>query len=177
MKSSLYILLMAAFITGCAFVKLETDYNARHDFGQYQSFCWLQGCQFVYQGPEYFSDFENVELIREAVVNELKGKGFEQNSDAPDFLVNFQIIAEERSTFVNAYSDAASSDREGWEPFAPLEEHTYIEGSLVIDIIDAQTSSLVWRSYGVQYFEPDEEVNEKRVQRAVRKALSRFPPQ
>lgn len=177
MKQLIYTLLLVGFTTGCAFVKLETDYNNRKDFDQYQSFCWLQGCQFVYQGPEYFNNFENIELIKENIVEELKAKGFEQDSNQPDFLINFQIIAEERSAITTSYSQEDMNGDRAWIPFSGQEVHHFIEGSLVIDVIDAQTSDLVWRAYGVQYFEPDEKLNEKRMQRAVRKALQKFPPQ
>lgn len=177
MKKLLYILLLLAMTTGCAFVKLETDYNTRKDFDQYESFCWLQGCQFVYQGPEYFNDFENIELIKESVVNELKDKGFKQDSNQPDLLINFQIIAEERTSFARDYGTDLIDGESAWVPFEEQQQEYYVEGSLIIDIIDAQTSELVWRSYGVQYFDPDEKVKEKRIRRAVRAALKKFPPQ
>lgn len=177
MKKLLYVFFLATLTTSCAFVKLKTDYNTRKDFDQYQSFCWLQGCQFMYQGPEYFNDFENIELIKESIVEELQAKGFEQDSNEPDLLINFQIIAEERSRINSSYYQEEINGEKAWEPFDEQEVGYYIEGSLVIDIIDAQTSELVWRSYGVQYFDPDEKVKEKRIQRAVRKALKKFPPQ
>jgi len=177
MKNLLTTFVLLALISGCAFVKQQTDYRSDKDFSAYQTFCWLQGCEFMYQGPEFFNDFENIELIREAVVLELQEKGFEQDSNQPDFLVNFQIIAEERSTIASSYSHENRNGQRAWEPFAQREMQHYIEGSLIIDIIDAQTSDLMWRSYGVQYFGPDEKVSAKRMRRAVRKALSKFPPQ
>jgi len=177
MKNLVCLLLLASLTTGCAFVKLQTDYKPNKDFSQYETFCWLQGCEFVYLGPEYFEDFNNVELIREAVVEELISKGFEQDSNQPDFLVNFQIIAEEKTAITSSYAIEDINGERPWIPFNDQEIRYYIEGSLVIDIIDAQTSEIVWRSYGVQYFEHQEKINENKIRRAVRAALKDFPPQ
>jgi hypothetical protein len=177
MKNLFFLILLTSLASGCAFVKLQTDYKPGKDFEQYQTFCWLQGCEFVYLGPEYFKDFNNIELIREAIVDELVDKGFEQNSNQPDFLVDFRIIAEEKTAITSTYAVEDIDGSRPWIPFDDQEVRYYIEGSLVIDVIDAQTSEIVWRSYGVQYFEHQEKVSEKRIRRAVRAALKEFPPQ
>jgi hypothetical protein len=176
MKPLLYLFILLFSASGCAFVKLETDYNQRADFSSYQTFCWLQGCEFVYLGPEYFKDFNNIELIREAVVDELVEKGFRRDENQPDFLIDFRVIAEERTAIVRSFAQESLDGERAWAPFGEQETRYYIEGSLVIDVIDARTSQIVWRSYGVQYFEHQDKISDKKIRRAVKAALRKFPP-
>ena len=53
---------------------------------------------------------------------------------------------------------------------------TVTEGTLVIDVWDADTESMVWRSIATSPLSQNPEQNTNRINRAVERAFNEFPP-
>ena len=154
-------------ISGCATVRVESDYDHSMSFEKYKSFCWLGGCDFKYQGD---LDSLRVVEIKLAIEDEMIRKGFVKDENDPDMLLDFHVwLTEEgyeKIIFINDY--------DFWPEYEP---EAYIKGSLIIDIADGESAAMIWQSTTRRYMDPDAEVSANAIKRSVRKALRDFPPQ
>lgn len=55
--------------------------------------------------------------------------------------------------------------------------YRYQDGTLIIDIIDAQTRTLVWRGWYSGVINRDNTIDDKTIRRAAKEILKTFPPQ
>jgi hypothetical protein len=111
----------------------------------------MQGCEFVYQGPEYYKDEKVITEISNAVAWNMHDKGYLQSDEQSDLVVNFYVIMEEDSiAAVSAYS---SNFADQWLSTLYPEYDRFLKGNLVIDVIERKTSSLLWTSQAVKYME------------------------
>ena len=117
---------------------------------QYRTYGWnkLEATKSAH--PLYSSVELNQTIMREIDKN-LAKKGFRRNIDMPDFFVDFHIYVEEQK-FQNLVCETGFYRGERY--LTDLSQRTYCEspkivnyddGTLIIDIIDAQTRQLVWR--------------------------------
>ena len=172
------IVLILCLLPGCASVRLGLDYDTAFDFGNLETFAWH---------PEVLNE-ESKNLrnplidarIRTAVEETLISKGYDKVLlDSADFLVAYHYSVERRlevstmnSTF--GYSSYMRGASVGFQTSVS----EYDEGSIIIDIAEAESKALVWRGSGsrrVDTSRDPDKVTEK-VNRAVSEILSQFPP-
>ncbi len=166
-------------LSGCA-VKVNTVYDEKVNFNEYQSFCWFENCEFTIDGPAYLqNDSATIETFKQAITEELERKGYTYDVNNPDFLLHMHIVVEEQEGLLSSAYD--SGDPEMWQgafPFEAWDQQTYVylKGSLIIDIADAEESKMIWRSDAVEYFDLTSDISQIRLRKGVRKALKDFPP-
>ncbi len=166
-------------LSSCA-VKVNTFYDKQVAFDQYQTFCWFTGCQFTIEGPDYLKkDSAAVEAFKQAIVQELNGKGYRYDDNQPDFLLYVQIVVEEQQTLIT--SPVNVDDAYDWGRTYPQEDfvedtYVYLKGSMIIDIADAASGRMVWRSDAVRYLALNPEIDSKTIAGGVKRALRKFPP-
>ena len=95
----LFIVLLFLSLSGCA-VKVSSSYDETIDFNKYQTFCWLDGCEFTYTGPSYLDDSTTREYLKSAIIEELSRKGLQQNTEDPDLLIDFHVSIEDKTTVI-----------------------------------------------------------------------------
>ena len=167
------------FFSSCA-VKVNTVYDQQVDFEEYQRFCWFENCEFTIDGPAYVKkDSAAVEAFKTAIVEELERKGYTYDPNNPDFLLHMHIVVKEQEGVLS--SPYSSGDPDHWQGAFPFEvwsnqTYTYLEGSLIIDVADAEESRMVWRSDAVEYLDINTDITDTRLRKGVRKALKDFPP-
>jgi hypothetical protein len=167
-------------LANCA-VKVNTQYDHNAPFDQYQTFCWFENCEFTIDGPVYLKkDSATIQSFQSAIVNELERKGYVYDQNNPDFLLHMHIVVEEQEGVMS--SPYIDGDQSGWEGAFPFEAwenqtYTYLKGSLLIDIADANESKMVWRSDAVEYLDITTDISETQLRKGVRKALKKFPPE
>ncbi|MEL7002836.1 MAG: DUF4136 domain-containing protein [Bacteroidota bacterium] len=168
-----YLIFTLLFTLGaCAEIKVRSSYAPNTDFSKYKTWCWLKGCDLVYQGPGYVMDSATIEHIANAIAVEMQQKGFVQVDDMSDILVDFHIVVKQ---------DSAISARVHEEdlPFWDLYENNYyhfLRGSLIIDIADRRKGEMVWRSNSRRVMSIQPDIRLSHIQKGVRKALRKFPP-
>ncbi len=168
----LIILISICFIfAGCA-VQVHTVYNHKIDFTNYKKFYWLKGAEFTIKEPKYLNDSLVKQLMQSAIESEMKQKGIEFNADAPDLLMDVQVVVKSDTAYI--YHRLAPE----YNPiaFKSRDEIIMLKGTLVIDIIDKQASEMVWRSVSVSYFELHPDLTEANFKRGVASALKNYPP-
>lgn len=159
----------------CAPVKTKTSFDEKVDFTKYESFCWLSGCEFVYEGPHRYNDSVAINKIKEALVKELESKGLVRNENNPDLLIDFHIIIEEKSTLIVNHPEYNEGYETAYDP--TWEIYNYLKGSLIVDMVDNSESRMIWRSHSIGFLEAFPTITDKQIERSVREALKDFPPE
>jgi hypothetical protein len=136
-------------------------------------------------GPRYFrvQDLPGTNLtevdqrIRESVRTELEARGFVYSEMDPDILVGYGLA-------MNAPIDEAAMNKIYGEEFdftfqtpIPDERRTYHQGTLVLDFLNAETSTLLWR--GIARGDVDvnvtETIKDQRARELAHLLIARYP--
>lgn len=130
-------------ISACSSIKVATDYDTSTDFKQYKTFAFYKkGIDKV-----EISDLDKRRILK-GIEEELIARGYTK-SENPDLLVS--IFAKSRQK-INVYNDNFMYGY-GWYPFyygpnSGVRIDNYTEGTLFIDLIDADKKQLVWQGIG-----------------------------
>jgi hypothetical protein len=139
----------------------------------YRAYAWLPRPP----GPD---DAAVAPIVTHAIDEALAAKGYRHDGRTPQFLVAWYATLEagQRVTTVpigyQRYRHPSLPS-----PTPPLRlVHEYIDGTLIVDVLDAPTKSLVWRGTAEAEVLPstDRTTREARIREAVRRILERFPP-
>jgi len=168
------IILICIVFSGCA-VSVKTYQKPDQTFDDYQTWCWLEGCEVTYQGPDHLYDQKVVDEIANAIASNMYDKGYQQKDDESDLLVNFFLVLEEDSTEVGRFYDGTYRGEREWLSVLYPEYHRYLKGSLVIDVLDRQKSELVWRSKAIRYLELNPIYDKKEIWAGVKQAMKKLP--
>jgi hypothetical protein len=123
--------------------------------------------------------------VQSAVEKELTAKGYKREATAdPDFLVTYYPVYQNKKYRTSTTVGMGWGFRPRWglgigTAMHSTQEHTYKEGTIVIEISDFKTNQLIWHGAaegaltGLDNPEDADEV----VAKAVRRLLERFPPE
>jgi hypothetical protein len=156
-------------------LKVSTDYDRTVNFSQYRTFSLY-----------YLVTNRNVSELNEGRIwNSLRAemikKGYQENDKNPDMVVNAISVVKNRKTV------SANSNVYGYGgPYRPyrswggsgtttFQSSNYKEGTLLIEVVDAQTNRLVWQGTGNAEFEKQPKNPDLAISNAVNKILSSFP--
>ncbi len=176
------IVVLAAALAGCSSLKVNTEYDPTAPYPSYKTYAWVQ----TPPGPEQAPAIRNP-IVREQVVaavdRELATKGFARvSADAnPDLLVSAHGWAQSRVEVTNyGYSYGGAY---AYGPYRPIpvaggaDIHTYTDGTMLLDFVDAKAKKLVWRGTASDTFSsPDLTAVKRSVDEAVRQLVASYPP-
>jgi len=119
-----------------------------------------------------------IQLVLQAGNEQFKKQGLEPADSSPDVFVTFFLLANDGQKTTTTIDPGPWFGGYGW--YAPPVWTTttteyFKNGMLVVDIVDASTSKLVWRAICGDQIK-DMSKRDKNINSAVRKALGRFPP-
>lgn len=159
-------------------LKVSTDYDKQAEFSSYKTFSFYV---FSDKGPGIS------ELNRNRIVNAVKAemikKGFTENDNSPDVLVNVTTILKEKkqvSASTNYYGYGGYYRPYYWSPgytgSTTYNVQEYKDGSLIIDVVDAATKKLVWQGTGNKQIDAPLKNPDTEIPDAVKKIMAGFPP-
>jgi hypothetical protein len=173
---------LTAALLACAGVDVSEDYEPDTDFSGYQTFDWFPGGRAASGNPEVDSPFLD-RRVKDALVRELSSRGFVKVEDrTPDFFVNYHVSVRQKlsSSGLSVGYGVGSWGSHGGVGIGvgTPAVRTYDEGTLVIDVLDAESKRLVWRGTGSQAVKssPKPEETTAAVDRAVAAIVAPFPP-
>ncbi|UCH83770.1 MAG: DUF4136 domain-containing protein [Candidatus Latescibacterota bacterium] len=166
-------------MTGCSQkIRVESDWDVEADFTRYKMWDWVPGDAGVTESLT-IDNAEVRERIEKVVEEGFWAKGYERTSGAADFYVKYYVgYGEELNTrnIENYY------EYMNYSVFVPRVTRTYTDvweqGTIIIDIIDADAKKLVWRGNAWTEVNPQAgpRENEPKLKEAVKKILEDFPP-
>ncbi|GLS89150.1 hypothetical protein GCM10007916_02170 [Psychromonas marina] len=173
MMRLLFITLFALSVSACA-IKPATDYRSSQNFSQYTTFAFAAL-------PEGVVDSLDNSRIREAVAAQLEKKGMSQiDLKDADLQVLFRI---EDESEIEAFGTSAhfgfSRGKGGVAMSTPVQYYENKYGKLVLELADAKTQSIIWKSTSQRRLRETTKV-EKRTQfinDEIVMMLAEYPPE
>lgn len=185
-------LVLLLFLTSCSTVQVIADYDRQVNFNEYRTYA------FYKTGIDraQISDLDKKRILK-AIETEMANRGFTKSRN-PDILVS--IFTKEREQ-VDVYNNnfgwgwggigwgGWGWGGWGWNPWIwgpgggwgggwGPNVSTRTEGSLYIDLIDANNKELVWQGRGVGTLNNTKNIDKKedRIRKFVSEILEEYPP-
>jgi hypothetical protein len=165
------IVFLLALGAACSQFDVRVERDPAADFGGFRSWAWLPvnlQAPMDQQLPDRYFERKLVE----AVDRVLGAKGYVESADgaAPDFFINYRLLQQ-----VTTDLQIEPGYGIGWWG---VTRDTYDAGTLVLDVVDARKSALVFRGTAAARLVPQASLERraKRVEEAVEQILATFPP-
>jgi hypothetical protein len=145
MKRTLYFLAALAlglsFLFSCVPVRVDyVDQDANADLSNYKTFAFYQ--TGLVNKTELEPYKENIEKLKMAIKKEMVAHGYRQENN-PDILINIGLFIEEkvqtRETDIRDAPRYIGQRNYTWESEV-VEVQRYKEGTVVVDLVDAENS-------------------------------------
>ncbi|MBO3100125.1 DUF4136 domain-containing protein [Gelidibacter pelagius] len=167
--------LLLVVASSCSSVKVAADYDKNANFNEYKTFAFFK----TGIDKAEISDLDKRRILR-AIESELMAKGFTK-SENPDLLVSiFTKSRDKVNVYNNAYGYGPYGYGWGWSPYYWNSGYnsvsTSTEGTLYVDLIDANKKELVWQGMGVGYISQRMDKKEERIKEFVANIMEKYPP-
>jgi hypothetical protein len=173
LQKALFVLMgLILFLANASFAQqVKTDYDRAANFGQYKTYSWEK---VQTQDPLW------VDRIKAAVNSTLAAKGWTQVESGGDICIMAIEINRNQQT-LNTYYDGFGGGWR-WRGFGGFGQstttvETYKVGTLVVDLFDAKTKTLVWRGVSSDTLSDKSDKNIKNLNKGVQKMFQHFPPE
>lgn len=182
-KIAVLPVLIALFLSSCTSVQVLSDYDKDANFKEYKSYAFYK----TGIDKAQISDLDKKRILR-AIETEMGSRGFAK-SNTPDILVSMFTKEREQVDIYNNYWGGGFGW--GWNPYfygsgygsglgwgGGNNVSTRTEGSLYIDLIDANSKELVWQGRGVGTLNNTKNIEKKetRIKEFVSEILKAYPP-
>lgn len=167
------IILPILFLNACSTLQTAYDYDKKADFRSYKSF------SFHEKGLEKLemNDLDKRRII-ESVTKNLEEKGLKRSEGQADLYVNILSFTKEK---VNIYNNNWPYWQGWYGPWwsggwGMQQVRKYTEGSILIDLVESKTNTLVWEGKGSDLNLDELEGKDERIQAVVKAILAHYPP-
>ena len=172
-RTSILFMGMALVCASSSFAQnVKTDYDRNADFSQYKTYSW---------GGVKTEDPLLVDRIKAAVNSALATKGWTQVDSGGDIAIMALEMNKDHQTLNTYYDNLGGGWRwGGWaDQFgtATTTADTYTVGTLVVDLFDTKTKTVVWRGSASDTLSNNSDKNIKNLDKGVAKMFERFPPE
>ncbi len=163
MKTLLLVLLLSG---GAMAQKINTEFDQSVDFSKYKTFA-IRDARLNSKNPALNSELTR-KRIEDDITKALEAKGLTPATGPADLNVRFTLGAARRQE-VETYPA-------GWRGWGTrVVRVPYTEGTLVIDLRDPTTRSLVWRAIAIEH-KPDALKVQGKLDDMVKKSFDKYPP-
>jgi uncharacterized protein DUF4136 len=150
--------------------QVKTDYDRSADFSQYKTYSWEK---VQTQDPLW------VNRIKDAVNAALTAKGWTQVETGGNVAIIAMETTQNRQTLNTFYDGFGGGWR--WRGLGGFGESTttadtYKVGTLVVDLFDTNTKTLIWRGSSSDTLSNKSDKNIKTLDKGVQKMFDHFPP-
>lgn len=173
------LLIVLFVVSSCSSVRVATDYDKNVNFDEYKTFAFFK----TGIDKAEISDLDKRRILRAIEANML-AKGYIK-SEKPDLLVSIFTKSNQRvDVYNNAWGWGGWGWGAGWGPGfwgpgwgwnQPMVS-TSTQGTLFVDLIDANKKELIWQGVGTGYLSRNMEKKEERIKEFVSKIFEKYPP-
>jgi len=173
------MLVMLFVCVASVFAQVSSDKDPNADFSQFKTFGFKPGT-VINQGKTETNNTIMDSRVDNAVTSELTAKGLRRDDNNPDLVISYTAGAQKKTELEDAGPGFAGPGiyvADGWwaDSYNDFWENTYNEGTLMIDVKDAQTDDLVYRVYGAGEVKNKSKKQDKEVNKVVQKGFKDFP--
>ena len=174
-------LILVLLAPSCSTINTRFDYNPEINFSRYQKYSW----QVPQEEKSEQSPAEN--LIDNAIDEALSAKGYQLvPKDQAHFIVGYQMIFQEKKRLRRyGYPHGYHYHRPGYPHHryhrfyrrGSVYTYYYTKGTLILDVVDAQTQEVVWSGEAVRIVNPNKPIElGRKMKESVSRLLKKFPP-
>lgn len=170
-------LLAAALLASCASKPtIRSNLDPAADFSRYRTFGYFD--EATGRGSAY--DSFALRYIKSAIDREMQLRGFQKETQ-PQLLVNIHVQTQDKVKVTESPSTGYYGYRYGmygWGAGVHTTVDNYTEGTLNVDVVDRQTSKLVWEGIAIGKISDKARENpQPAIDEVVRQVFERFPKQ
>jgi hypothetical protein len=165
MRNAIWVALAVLLTATAAYAqKVSVDSDPAAPFANYRTYAWVEGTP----APNPL----NEDRLHMAVDARLALKGLRMNTTNPDVIVVTHVTTKERQELVvNGFGYGA-----WWGGgYGTANVETYIEGTLVVDLYDANTKKMVWRGLATATASDKPTKNIAKMNKALDKMFEKYP--
>ena len=163
----------AMVLTGCASMNVRSYVERGIDSRRYHTYNWGPPDTFSTGDPRLDNNRFFDERVRTQVERGLASRGFEKTtSETPDLLVHYHANVMQEIDRRNLDREYAYCDDADCGP------HVYDAGTLLVDLVDPRSNTLVWRGWAegsVEGMIDNQEWMEEKIDDAVVRILAGLP--
>ena len=173
MKALKGLLILAVMTAACSTLTVSSDWDHTADFSKYRTYAVREGTK------------ANNPLIQERIDRSLaatlQAKGLRLDNQNPDLLVYTHVlVSKEQQVNYNTYGYGGWYGWYGWGPGGWSTTTATVSevpvGTLIVDLVDAQKKSLVWRGTATDTITSQDQVSQENIDKAVAKMFNTYPP-
>jgi hypothetical protein len=145
--------------------QVSVNYNHGQSFSQYHTYAW---------GSNNTNQIQNsilAQVAQQDIDTALQGKGLQKvpESQKPDLILTANGGMKQQTSYTAWGMRGIGGGMGGITP------QQNVEGTLIIDLYDAKTQSLVWRGIGQDTLSNNGNKNQQIVQKAIQKMFKQWP--
>ena len=177
-------LIFLLVITSCgSTVSVTNDFDKSIDFKKYKTF------SFYHLKTTGEISKLNADRVVNAIILEMKGKGYVEDKNNPDLLINAVTVLQEKEA-----TTVSSTNYYGYggyyRPYGygygygygypvgnsvDVNTYNYKDGTIMVDILDAKTEKLIWEGTGTSEITSKVQEPERAIGYAISKILASYP--
>jgi len=182
MRRAIAIALVTLFaVSSLGMAKVYVDYDRNAKFGSYKTFAWMD--------PNGYDLEDSHPLVHKRIVQYIEAKmkqgGLEEVTSNPDLLVTYYVSTKEETQINTVSMGYGYGPGWGWDPYwsgywgaYPMGSTTYVstytKGTLIIDIVDAKTKTLIFRGTSTQTVSDNPAKTEKKIFKGIDKIVKTY---
>jgi hypothetical protein len=160
---------------GCSSITVSYDYDKQVDFTAYSTYAFADLSHLT------VNDFDKARIVQ-AVEKEMAARGYDKSQSA-DLLVDLQVkLSHEESATATTHGGAYSPWGYGFSTgftTTNIEIDTYVDGTLFVNLIDAQQEKIVWQGRATKTLneEATPAQHDSNINKAVASIFEKYPIQ
>ncbi|HLW88951.1 MAG TPA: DUF4136 domain-containing protein [Terriglobales bacterium] len=164
-RLALCALTVSLISTIAAAQQVSVNYNHNQSFAQYHTYAW---------GPENQNKIQNsilAQVAEQDINNAMQAKGLQmvQESQNPDLILTANGGLKQQTSYSAWGMRGIGGGMGGITP------EQNVEGTMIVDLYDAKTQSLVWRGIAQNTLNNNGNKNQQMVEKAITKMFKQWP--
>ncbi|MDH4038218.1 MAG: DUF4136 domain-containing protein [Candidatus Krumholzibacteria bacterium] len=176
---ALFLPMLLLLLTACATVQYSHDWDVTADFGRYRTYAWMPAPPDSTPANADAARAGGTLIerrVRAAVDAAMLAHGFSADEDHPDVRVAYHTGLKDKMNITD-WGYPYAGNYWGWEG-RDVDVENYTEGTLVVDLLDADSHDLVWRGMASGEIHPRSTPQERdhAMKQIVAKMFEEYPP-